>query len=78
MTGLQKATGRIGLGVMGFADMLVQLGIPYSSDGAVMLAEDLMKFITSEARKASIELAKNAAHFQIIKEAYMTCTAGQR
>ncbi len=49
---------KIGLGVMGFADMLIQLGIPYSSKKALALGEKVMKFITEEGRKASVELAK--------------------
>lgn len=48
---------KIGLGVMGFADMLFQLHVRYSSDKALRVAEDVMKFIGDEARKASVELA---------------------
>jgi len=48
---------KIGLGVMGFADLLIQLGIPYDSEEGILVAERLMSFISSEGRKASSELA---------------------
>ncbi len=53
-----KAIRRIGLGVMGWADMLIKLGIRYDSNEGVYLAEKVMKFITDEARKMSTELAE--------------------
>ncbi|MDI6714975.1 MAG: vitamin B12-dependent ribonucleotide reductase [Thermodesulfovibrio sp.] len=52
-----KANRKIGLGVMGWADMLLQLKIPYNSKEALTLAEELMKFILNEGRLASQELA---------------------
>lgn len=49
---------KIGLGVMGWADLLILLEIPYDSDKAVLLGEQLMQFIQEKAMEASIELAK--------------------
>jgi len=52
-----KLTRKIGLGVMGFADLLIMLGIPYNSDEALERAKDIMKFIGEKATRASVELA---------------------
>jgi ribonucleoside-diphosphate reductase alpha chain len=53
-----KTTRKIGLGVMGFADMLIQLGIPYDSEQGLAEAEEIARFISEESDKASVELAK--------------------
>jgi ribonucleoside-diphosphate reductase alpha chain len=58
-----RANRKIGLGVMGFADALIQLGVPYDSDEAPAAAERLMGFIAAEARKASGELAAARGSF---------------
>ncbi len=49
---------RIGLGVMGWAEMLVQMGLPYDSDGAVELGRQVMTFIKQKATEKSMELAE--------------------
>lgn len=54
---------KIGLGVMGWADLLILLGIPYDSEGAITLGEEVMGFISREALAASIELAKRRGPF---------------
>jgi ribonucleoside-diphosphate reductase alpha chain len=55
---MTKGTRKIGLGVMGWADMLLQLGIAYNSETACNLAEEVMSFIQKEAQKKSMEIAK--------------------
>lgn len=52
-----KSNRKIGLGVMGFADMLIQMNISYNSDAATLQAESVMKFINDEAGSKSAELS---------------------
>jgi len=60
---IAKANRKVGLGVMGFAEMLILLGISYDSDQAVKIAEELMRFLADQARAASQELAKERGVF---------------
>lgn len=54
---------KIGLGVMGFASMLVEIGIPYNSIDAIRIGKKIMKFINQKAHKASEELAVEKGEF---------------
>lgn len=63
-----KSMRKIGLGVMGFADMLYKLGIPYNSEEAVKTAKELMNYIQLSARKASEALGEVRGSFPMFEQ----------
>jgi ribonucleoside-diphosphate reductase alpha chain len=58
-----KRNRKVGLGVMGFADLLIELGIRYDSDDGLALGEQVMRHIQAEAVAATIELARERGPF---------------
>jgi ribonucleoside-diphosphate reductase alpha chain len=60
---MTKSNRKIGLGIMGFADMLIRLEVPYDSPEALEIARNLMKFIHTTSRDASQSLAKARGSF---------------
>lgn len=66
-----KLTRKIGLGVMGFADMLLYIGVPYNSDEGVAIARKIMKFVTEQGHAASIELAKVRGAFPLFEDSIL-------
>jgi len=60
---LAKSNRKIGLGVMGFADLLVKLWIPYSSEEALRIADEVMRFIHEKGWETSVEIARERGVF---------------
>ena len=63
-----RRTRKIGLGVMGFADLLAQIGIPYDSNAAVELATAIARFLSAAARQASAKLGLTRGSFSAFPE----------
>lgn len=64
---ITKANRKIGLGVMGLADLLIKLNLPYDSDEALSMGERIMKFVADQAHTASAELARERGVFPNFK-----------
>ncbi|MCG3215655.1 MAG: TSCPD domain-containing protein [Candidatus Heimdallarchaeota archaeon] len=60
---MTKANRKIGLGIMGFADLLVKLQIRYDSENAILIAEKIMSFVQETAQNESIVLGKKKGNF---------------
>ena len=60
---LTRANRKIGLGVMGFAEMLIMLGVPYDSDRGLQIGEEVMRFINDRSHQASRQIALRRGSF---------------
>jgi ribonucleoside-diphosphate reductase alpha chain len=69
---ITRANRKIGLGIMGFADMLLRLGTPYDTDDALELGREIMKFINDEGHKASVALADERGSFPNFPDSTLT------
>lgn len=75
---MTKQTRKVGLGVMGWADALLRLKIPYNSEPAVRLAETVMRAVTEAGREESRELAKVRGTFPLFQESTLDQELPQR
>jgi ribonucleoside-diphosphate reductase alpha chain len=73
-----KETRKIGLGVMGFADMLIQLGIPYNSKEGLKTASEIMSFISEQTFQVSRELAAERGVFPAFESSVYDVPNGPR
>ena len=68
---MTRKTSKIGLGVMGFADMLIQLAVPYNSEKALEIAEKVMRFISEEATAESVALGNSQRPFPCLQRQHL-------
>ena len=73
-----KRNRKIGLGVMGFADLLILLNIPYDGEEALKLGESLMRFVREHAHEASADLARTRGLFANYAESRLKATGERR
>ncbi len=66
-----RATRKIGLGIMGFADMLLYLDIPYNSDEGVAMGEHVMELVNAIGHEESVKLAQTRGAFPLFEESIL-------
>lgn len=69
---MTKKLRKIGLGIMGFADVLYRLGIPYDSEEGIAVAKELMSFIDKRAKETSMKLAETRGTFPMFEESTLS------
>jgi ribonucleoside-diphosphate reductase alpha chain len=74
---ITRGNRKIGLGVMGFADLLIRLGIPYDSQDALSVGEQIMQFVQDHAQEASADLARARGVFPNYKGSRLEATGRQ-
>lgn len=75
---MTKGNRKIGLGIMGFADCLIKMGIPYDSEPALNFADELASFIQTEVRQASSKLAEKRGSFPNIDKSIFKSSTPMR
>ncbi|MFY9940636.1 MAG: vitamin B12-dependent ribonucleotide reductase [Desulfobacterales bacterium] len=78
ITAMVQGNRKIGLGVMGFADLLYQLGVPYNSEHALQIATEVMGFVQKTAQEASRTLAKERGVFKNFDQSVFKGRKNQR
>ncbi len=75
---MSRKTRKIGLGVMGFADMLLKLGVAYDTEAGIQVAEEVMGFVNDEARRASVALAETRGTFPAFEGSIYDAPDGEK
>ncbi|MFQ5826393.1 MAG: adenosylcobalamin-dependent ribonucleoside-diphosphate reductase, partial [Dehalococcoidia bacterium] len=75
---MTRQNRKIGLGLMGFADMLIRLGIPYDSEEGLRVAEEVMSFISQKATETSVGLGRERGVFPAFKGSASSKAKGPR
>lgn len=73
-----KRTRKIGLGLMGFADLLIQLDIPYQSDDALKVGDHIMRFVQERAHAASCALGESRGPFPAFEQSRLAAQGPRR